>query len=204
MGLSQVLDYLTGFFFRRMFDGAGRAYSVTARTEHYAVVWVFHDGPFFYFFFFNFIALLHNMDNYKYSPPKPELVEVNLCSAIPQLVATINVSNNVQAMAECDNELPKVKLDITFLKRILVNQTTNAIQAMTDGGQSTRFPSLFRDLSTKLEAFKVARHQISRRVLRMNKRLEKEFGERIAEKRGWHWALTSFTVEAIGETESPK
>jgi hypothetical protein len=128
----------------------------------------FTMGLFFYFFFFNFIALLHNMDNYKYSPPKPELVEVNLCSAIPQLVATINVSNNVQAMAECDNELPKIKLDITFLKRILVNQTTNAIQAMTDGGQSTRFPSLFRDLSTKLEAFKVARHQISRRVLRMN------------------------------------
>ena len=55
VGLSQVLDYLTGFFFRRMFDGAGRAYSVTARTEHYAVVWVFHDGPFFSVFFFKFV-----------------------------------------------------------------------------------------------------------------------------------------------------
>ena len=29
----------------------------------------------------------------------------------------------------------------------------------------------------------------------MNKRLEKEFGEKIARKRGWHWALTGFAVE---------
>jgi len=35
----------------------------------------------------------------------------------------------------------------------------------------------------------------------MNSRLEKEFGEHVAEKRGWHWALTSFAVEVWGETE---
>ena len=54
-----------------------------------------------------------------------------------------------------------------------------------------------KDLAVKLEKFKVTRHQISRRILRMNKRLEKEFGEHIAEKRGWHWALTSFALEAF-------
>lgn len=48
-----------------------------------------------------------------------------------------------------------------------------------------------KDLAKKLERFNVTRHQVSRRILRMNKRLEKEFGERIVEKRGWHWALTS-------------
>jgi hypothetical protein len=36
----------------------------------------------------------------------------------------------------------------------------------------------------------------------MNKRLEKELGECIAEKRGWHWALTSFAVEIWGEAEN--
>lgn len=41
-------------------------------------------------------------------------------------------------------------------------------------------------------------------VLKMNKRLEEEFGERIAEKRGWHWALTSFAMEVLGETETSK
>jgi hypothetical protein len=31
--------------------------------------------------------------------------------------------------------------------------------------------------------------------------LEKEVGERLVEKRGWHWALTSFGFNAWGETE---
>jgi hypothetical protein len=58
-----------------------------------------------------------------------------------------------------------------------------------------------KDLQASLEQFKVTRHQISRRILKMNKKLEKEFGEHIAEKRGWHWALTSFTVESWGEDD---
>jgi hypothetical protein len=29
----------------------------------------------------------------------------------------------------------------------------------------------------------------------MNKRLEKEFGEHLAEKRGWHWAITLFVLK---------
>jgi MarR-like DNA-binding transcriptional regulator SgrR of sgrS sRNA len=58
-----------------------------------------------------------------------------------------------------------------------------------------------KDLQARLEQFKVTRHQISRRIIRMNKRLKKEFGENIAEKRGWHWALTSFVMEAWGQTE---
>ena len=37
---------------------------------------------------------------------------------------------------------------------------------------------------------------------RMNKRLEKEIRQRIAEKRGWKWALKSFGYEVWGETES--
>ena len=65
----------------------------------------------------------------------------------------------------------------------------------------TGVPGLLpKDLAAKLENFKVTRHQVSRRIQRMNKRLEKEFGERIAEQRGWHWALTSFAVEAWRET----
>jgi hypothetical protein len=64
-------------------------------------------------------------------------------------------------------------------------------------------PSLLpKDLAAKLERFKVQRFQVSRRILRMNKRLMKEFGERVAEKSGWHWALTSFAVEAWGETKT--
>jgi hypothetical protein len=33
--------------------------------------------------------------------------------------------------------------------------------------------------------------------------LEKEFGEHVAEKRGWHWALTSFAIQVWQETSIP-
>ena len=68
------------------------------------------------------------------------------------------------------------------------------LQALFEVGSSGLLP---QDLARKLERFKVSRHQISRRLKRMNKRLEKELGEQIAEKRGWHWALTSFAMEAF-------
>lgn len=58
-----------------------------------------------------------------------------------------------------------------------------------------------KELAAKLERFKMHRFQVSRRILRMNKRLNKEFGEHVAEQIGWHWALTSFALEAWGEAE---
>jgi hypothetical protein len=38
----------------------------------------------------------------------------------------------------------------------------------------------------------------------MNRRFQKKFDEHVAEKRGWHWALTRFMMEAIGDSESSK
>jgi len=61
-----------------------------------------------------------------------------------------------------------------------------------------------KDLAEKLSQFRVKRHQVSRRILRMNKRLEKELGERIVERHGWHWALTSFAFETWGEGEEDR
>ena len=49
-----------------------------------------------------------------------------------------------------------------------------------------------KELSAKLHQFNVTRHQVSRRILKINKRLEKEFGQQIVEQRGWHWALHCF------------
>jgi hypothetical protein len=71
------------------------------------------------------------------------------------------------------------------------------LQVLFEAGSPGVLP---KDLAAKLARFEVTRHQISRRLLRMNKRLEKEFGEHVAEKRGWCWALTSFTAEVWGET----
>lgn len=63
------------------------------------------------------------------------------------------------------------------------------------GGQGI----LPKDLASRLSQFKLRRHQATRRILRMNKRVEKELGGSVVERRGWHWALTGFAVEAWGE-----
>ena len=65
------------------------------------------------------------------------MVEVDLITVIPQLLTTVPLPCNVEALAICSKQLPKLKMDLTFLKRILVNLATNAIQAMPDGGKLT-------------------------------------------------------------------
>jgi hypothetical protein len=66
------------------------------------------------------------------------------------------------------------------------------------GGQGM----LPRDLAARLSTFKVRRHQVSRRIQRMNKRVQTEIGETVVEKRGWHWALTTWALEIWGEEVS--
>jgi hypothetical protein len=56
-------------------------------------------------------------------------------------------------------------------------------------------------LAARLERFRVRRFQVSRRTLRMNKRLKDKLGECVAEQRGWHWALTGFARDAWGGTK---
>jgi hypothetical protein len=73
------------------------------------------------------------------------------------------------------------------------------LQFLFEAGNAGLLP---KDLAARLSCYRVRRHQVSRRILRMNKRLEQELGERVAEKRGWHWALTSFAFEVWGETET--
>jgi hypothetical protein len=75
------------------------------------------------------------------------------------------------------------------------------LQLLFEAGSPGMLP---KDLAVKLERFKIMRHQVSRRILRMNKRIEKEFGEHIVEKRGWHWALKSFALEVWGEDQVKK
>ncbi len=69
-------------------------------------------------------------------PLKPEITDVDLQVAIPQLLSTIPMPNNITVIQQCEKKL-RVNADCTFLKRILVNLVTNAIQAMPDGGNLT-------------------------------------------------------------------
>ncbi len=70
-------------------------------------------------------------------PLKPELTIVDLCETIPKLLLTVPLPQNIRSNALCSKDLPRLKLDVTFLKRVLVNLVTNAIQAMPNGGKIT-------------------------------------------------------------------
>jgi hypothetical protein len=53
-----------------------------------------------------------------------------------------------------------------------------------------------KGIAAKLVEFKIARHQVTRRIVRMNKRLAKELDSAVVERQGWCWAMTSFGVDA--------
>jgi len=58
-----------------------------------------------------------------------------------------------------------------------------------------------KDAAKQLRQYCLKYYDVSRRLVRMNKRLEHETGERLFEKRGHRWALTRFAFEVWGETQ---
>ena len=57
-----------------------------------------------------------------------------------------------------------------------------------------------KDLAFALKEYKLDRWQVLRRIQRMNKRLDEEIAQKVAEKQGHRWALTSFAREAWSST----
>ena len=125
--------------------------------------------------------LKYNQQLLKQTLAEVEEVKLMLRTIFAGLKGSFNFEQSLIERVACEDEVDK-----------------EILQALFEAGAPGLLP---KDMQTKLERFRVTRHQISRRILKMNKRLEKEFGEQIAEKRGWHWALTSFTHEIWGETE---
>ncbi len=122
---------------------------------------------------------------------------------------------NQQLLKKTLNEIEEVKLMLrtifaglkgsfnfeqSLIERIVCQDEIDReiLQALFEVGSPGLLP---KELANKLRNYRVTRHQVSRRILRMNKRLEKEFGEKIVEKHGWHWALTSFAFESWRESK---
>ena len=72
------------------------------------------------------------------------------------------------------------------------------LQVLYEAGSPGLLP---KDAASKLDRYKINRHHVRRRLVRMNKRLQKKIKKSVVEQRGWHWALTSFALEAFGVTE---
>ncbi len=55
-----------------------------------------------------------------------------------------------------------------------------------------------KDVASIMQQYKLEYYDVSRRIVRMNKRLRVETGESLFEKRGHKWALTRFAFEVYG------
>jgi hypothetical protein len=124
--------------------------------------------------------LKYNQQLLKQTLAEVEEVKLMLRTIFAGLKDSFNFEQSLIERVACEDEVDREILRLLF-----------------EAGSLGLLP---KDLAIKLVKFKVTRHQVSRRILRMNKHLEKEFGEHVAEQRGWHWALTSFTAETWGKS----
>lgn len=72
------------------------------------------------------------------------------------------------------------------------------LQLLYEAGAPGMLP---KDIAAKLSEFRITRHQVTRRIIRMNKRLAKELDSAAVERRGWCWAMTNFGVDAYKASE---
>ncbi len=93
----------------------------------------------------------------------------------------LHFEKSVIEEAVCEDEIDKAILQVLF-----------------EAGAPGLLP---KDIASKLTEFKIARHQVTRRIVRMNKRLAKELDSVVVERRGWCWAMTSFGVDAYKASE---
>jgi len=70
-------------------------------------------------------------------PVRPCIEEVNLEKLVKNVLSTIQIPKNVQIVYSLEKDASKLKTDSACLKRILINLTTNAVQAMPNGGRLT-------------------------------------------------------------------
>jgi len=73
---------------------------------------------------------------------EPELTEVDLESLIQETLSGISIPEKVRASIRPDQALSKLYIDPTQMRRVFTNLTTNAIQAMPNGGELTISTSL--------------------------------------------------------------
>jgi hypothetical protein len=125
--------------------------------------------------------LKYNQQLLKQTLSEVEEVKLMLRTIFAGLKGSFNFEQSLIERVVCEDEVDREILRLLF-----------------EAGSRGLLP---KDLAAKLDKFKINRQQVSRRIQRMNRRIKKEFGEQIAEQRGWHWAITNFVNDSWGKTE---
>ena len=69
------------------------------------------------------------------------------------------------------------------------------LQRLMEAGDKGILP---RDLAEDLSHYKLEQGDLTHRIQRMNRRLERKVGKRVAEKRGEKWVITTFMRNLLG------
>jgi len=67
--------------------------------------------------------------------PKPQLQETDLEKAVQDVLSILSIPKNIAVSSAIKADFPKINTDPLYLKRILTNLTSNAVQAMPKGGK---------------------------------------------------------------------
>jgi len=70
-------------------------------------------------------------------PLTPKIEEVNLANIVRSVISTIKVPQTITVKQFIPQDMPKIRVDQLYMRRILQNLTINAIQAMPNGGELT-------------------------------------------------------------------
>ena len=65
----------------------------------------------------------------------PQLQETDLSAIVEDVVSNLDIPENVSFSCDIEDNFPKFVTDPAFVKRILTNLVSNAVQAMPNGGQ---------------------------------------------------------------------
>jgi hypothetical protein len=92
------------------------------------------------------------------------------------------------------------RFDVPLIQRYACRDQVDVeiVERVREAGAQGVFP---KDVAKGLQQYGLVYYDVSRRIVRMNKRLQLETGELLFEKRGHKWALTSFGFDAWGGIE---
>jgi len=107
------------------------------------------------------------------------------------------VRHKLDRLGEADYDEPTVE---GFAVKDQVDR--EILQRVREVGDPGVFPKDAAEYVNKLGAYGLKYYDVSRRIVRMNKRLHFETGKVLFEKRGHRWALTRFAFDVYDATEA--
>ena len=95
-----------------------------------------------------------------------------------------------------------MRFDAPYVQEVVCRNNIDAaiLQVLLEAGSEGALPSAISTSLTERGFEGVDRFKVTRSIQRMNRTMGRETGEKVAEKRGHHWALTSFMQSVYSST----